>query len=154
MDETSLRAAFAVLDAIKKLQKKEIDFVAGWGGEPLVEKNAEMNALFMQLAVERRLPIGYFSSLVFLGDKTFAALAQHASHLKFLQTTLDARGAIHDKLRSIPDAFNRTVNNIDRLLRADVPVIIRTNVGPHNISWVPELAEFYEQKGWYDFPKF
>lgn len=154
MEETSLKAAFNFLDVIKNLQKKEIDFVAGWGGEPLTEKNAEMNELFMQMAIERNIPIGYFSSLILLGDKGFSILAKHAPYLKFLQTTLDAKGEVHDKLRNIPNAFNRTVANIDRLLKADLPVIIRTNVGPHNINLVPELAEFYETKGWYDFPKF
>jgi len=154
MDETSLRAAFNFLDVIKNLQKKEIDFVAGWGGEPLVEKNMEMNALFVELAKERKIPIGYFSSLLLLGDKGFELLKNNAAYLKFMQTTLDAVGGVHDKLRSIPNAFNRTVFNINRLLRADVPLIIRTNVGPHNIDLVPQLAEFYEQQGWFEFPKF
>jgi uncharacterized protein len=154
MDETSLKAAFNVLDVIKNVQKKEIDFVAGWGGEPLIEKNMDMNTLFVAFAKERKIPIGYFSSLTLLGDKGFDLLAKNAPYLKFMQTTLDAKGEIHDKLRKIPQAFDRTVFNIDRLLKADVPVIIRTNVGPHNIDLVPELAEFYEKKGWYDFPKF
>jgi len=154
MDDASIKAALNFLDLMKKLQHKEIDFVAGWGGEPLLEKNSALNERFIVLAREREMPVAYFSSLVTLGHKHYSILKKYADHMRFLQTTLDAVGKTHDALRNIPGAFEKTTHGIDLLLRANLPVIVRTNVGPHNINLVPALAAFYEEKGWFEFPKF
>ncbi|MEM7175098.1 MAG: radical SAM protein [Chlamydiota bacterium] len=154
MDEVGMRAAFNVLEVIRNLQEKEIDFVAGWGGEPLQEKHAAMNELFINLAKEKNMPIAYFSSLVTMGTKLFNSLATHASNIKFLSTTLDAMPEIHNQLRQVSNAFEKTTRQIDKLLEADLPIVIRTNIGPKNLENIPKLAAFYEEKGWFEHPKF
>ncbi len=154
MDKTSIDAAFNFLNFIKDLQEKEIDFVAGWGGEPLQEKNSDINEYFIKKAVQNGYKVAYFSNLAFVGAKLTKILSEHAENFKFIQTTLDDIPTKHDHYRNLNNAFERTVNAIDGLLKSDLPVIVRTNVGEHNIDALPYLAEFYEEKGWFNYPKF
>jgi uncharacterized protein len=154
MTPTSLRAAFDTICLLSDLQEKRISFAAGWGGEPLQEKHHELNETFVSLAKERSLPIAYFSNLAMLGKRLFGLLERNAEHIKFLSTTLDATRSQHDGLRRFPGAFDRTVEAISRCLSMGVPITVRTNVGPHNMSTLPDLAEFYHSQGWSDSPNF
>ena len=74
--------------------------------------------------------------------------------MEFIQTTIDDIGEAHNETRSMKNAFEKTVANIDKLLKENLPVIVRTNIGEHNIDSIPRIAEFYEKKGWFDYPKF
>jgi uncharacterized protein len=154
MDKESIRAAFNFLDLIKDLQCRDIDFVAGWGGEPLQEKNVDANREFIKSAKQRGFNIAYFSNLAFIGDETVRLLSENADHFKFIQTTLDNIPSEHNKQRKIQNAFEKTVESVNRLLKLDLPIIVRTNIGAHNIEALPKLAEFYHEQGWFKFPKF
>jgi uncharacterized protein len=154
MDGKSINAAFDFLDLIRDLQCRDIDFVAGWGGEPLQEKNADINKDFIKNALQRNFKVAYFSNLAFIGDETVRILSENANHFKFIQTTLDNIPEEHNKYRKTLNAFEKTVDSVNRLLELDLPVIVRTNVGAHNIEALPRLAEFYHEQGWFEFPKF
>lgn len=154
MTPESLEAAFNALGLLCDFQEKSVSFVAGWGGEPLQEKHHALNERFMALAKERTLPISFFSSLATVGPKLFKLLESYAPDIKFVSTTLDATESQHDGLRQIRGAFNRTVAAINTCLRMGISVGVRTNVGPHNMDGVADLAAFYESQGWFDFPNF
>ena len=154
MTPDSLEAAFKTLDFIRDLQEKEVEFAAGWGGEPLQEKHQEVNERFVALAKERGLPIVYFSNLAMTGRRLLALLEENSAHIKFLSTTLDATQTVHDGFRGMPGAFKRTVESIDTCLRMGLPVVVRTNVGPHNMDCLVELAAFYDSRKWFDLPNF
>lgn len=154
MTPESLDAAFAALDLIQDLQRKEIEFVAGWGGEPLQERHHRLNEHFIARAVERSLSITYFSNLALIGPRTLDLLARNAPHILFLSTTLDGPCQQHDGLRRLRGAFERTASSIAACLQVGVTVAVRTNLGAHNIGTLPELASFYEAQGWFDLPNF
>lgn len=154
MDKDSLTAAFKALCLLQDLQQKEIEFVGGWGGEPLQEKNYQINELFVALAKQRGFSVGYFSNLALIGSNLSAFLEKNVGSIKFIQTTLDAPSDQHNQYRKIPQAFERTVSTINTLLRIGHCIRVRTNIGPHNINLVPDLAKFYQSQGWFDFPNF
>lgn len=154
MTKEALEEGFKVITTMRDIQNREIDNVAGWGGEPLREKNYELNKKFVDLANKNNIPIAYFSSLAEIGEKSMQLLKDNAHRIKFLSTTIDDLEEEHNKYRKLPNAFQTTVKNIDILLEAGVPVIIRTNIGAHNIDKLPQLAEFYYKKGWFEYPKF
>jgi radical SAM protein with 4Fe4S-binding SPASM domain len=150
MTPESLEAAFKALDLLKGLQDKEIEFVAGWGGEPLQEKNYGINEQFLALARDGALPVAYFSNMAMMGPRLIHLLQENASGIKFVSTTLDGIPAYHDKLRNIPGSFHRTVASITACLGAGLNVAVRTNIGSGNMHYLPDLAAFYESQGWFD----
>lgn len=154
MDNQSLSAAFEVLNMVRTLQNKKIDFVAGWGGEPLQEKNFEINKIFINYACKYNMPISYFSNLAFIGNKLIDLLNEYKYNIKFIQTTIDGLEFKHNKNRSFPNSFKITISNIDKMLKLGLPVIVRTNVGENNVDDIPQIADFYEQKGWFNYPQF
>lgn len=154
MNPEAIGRAFAFLDMIRAIQRKEIEFVAGWGGEPLQERRLDVNRCFLESAVAHGIPVAYFSNLALLGEGLMALLKAHSAHIRFIQTTLDDLGPAHDRIRQLPGAYSTTRANITRMLNLGLPVIVRTNVGAHNIEAVPRLAEFYQGEGWFEFPKF
>lgn len=154
MNEESISSAFEFLNMIRTIQGKDIDFVAGWGGEPLQEKNFEINKIFMDYAYKYNMPVAYFSNLAFIGDRLIDLLKKNKEKIKFIQTTLDDLEEKHNANRNFPNAFDITINNIDKMLREDLPVIVRTNIGANNVEAIPNLAEFYKSKGWFNYPKF
>lgn len=154
MTKESMENAFNFLNTMKTIQQRKIEFVAGWGGEPLQEKNYELNKWFIDLANNYNFPVAYFSNLAFIGDKLIDLLKNGTNNLLFIQTTIDNLGEKHNQLREFPNAFETTVKNIDKLLKMGFPINIRTNVGPHNIDALPKIAQFYYDKGWFEYPKF
>lgn len=154
MDKESIVSAFDFLNMMRTIQGKQIDFVSGWGGEPLQKKNFEINKLFLEYACKNDMPVAYFSNLAFIDEKLIDLLQIYKERIKFIQTTLDDMNKNHNSNRKLPNAFEITVNNIDRMLKKDLPVIVRTNIGANNIDDIPELAKFYKSKGWFDYPKF
>ncbi|MDR1417601.1 MAG: SPASM domain-containing protein [Endomicrobium sp.] len=154
MDEESLKIAFNFLNTIKTIQQRKIEFVAGWGGEPLQTKNYELNKLFVKLANKYNFPVAYFSNLAYVDKKIIDLLENDVHNLSFIQTTIDDLGEKHNKFRQLPNAFEITVDNIDKLLKKGLSVGIRTNIGVHNIQSLPQIAQFYYDKGWFEYPKF
>ena len=154
MDERSISSAFEFLIMMKTIQNKEIDFVAGWGGEPLQEKNLEINKIFLDNACKYNVPVAYFSNLAFIKDNLIDLLRQYKEKIKFIQTTLDDLEENHNANRKFSNSFNLTVSNIDKMLEKDLPVIIRTNIGATNVDAIHRLANFYKEKGWFNHPKF
>ena len=154
MDEETLKSSFEFLNMISTLQGRRVDYVSGYGGEPLQVKNYDINRLFIDLAKKNGYRISYFSNLALLDKKLIDLLIDNSSHMNFIQVTLDDIGEAHNATRGIPNAFEKTVNNIDQLLKGNVPIVVRSNIGEHNIDSLPKIAKFYEDKGWFKFPNF
>ena len=100
------------------------------------------------------MPISYFSNLAFIGNKLIDLLNEYKYNIKFIQTTIDGLEFKHNKNRSFPNSFKITISNIDKMLKLGLPVIVRTNVGENNVDDIPQIADFYEQKGWFNYPQF
>ncbi len=154
MDEESLRSAFRALDNIQEYYGKTSKWAVGFGGEPLKGNLTEINTLFMSLAHERGIPITYFSNLAMTSQELRDVLKKNAGQLHFIETTLDGPPAVHNALRMLDEPFQRTERTITELLKAGVPITVRTNVNQENLAGIPELAEAFERNGWFGLPNF
>jgi len=154
MDSDSIKSSFKAIDLIQSLNQKKVSWVAGYGGEPLQKGSHDINELFISLAKQRGLPIVYFSNLAMLDSDLLSLLKSNAKYISFISTTLDGVDSKHNVLRKYPNSFNQTVDNIDILLQSGIHVTVRTNIDLTNINNLIELADFYEKKGWFDYPNF
>ena len=66
MDQESLEKAFDFLKMVCSLQGRKVDFVSGYGGEPLQSKNYDINKKFIDLANKNGYKISYFSNLALI----------------------------------------------------------------------------------------
>ena len=105
MDQESLEKAFDFLKMVCSLQGRKVDFVSGYGGEPLQSKNYDINKKFIDLANKNGYKISYFSNLALIDDKLIELLSKNANNMKFLQVTLDDIGEAHNATRGIANAF-------------------------------------------------
>lgn len=71
----------------------------------LFKKNSLSTELFVDFAKQRGLPVGYFSNIALIGDKLFPFLEKNVGNIKFIQTTLDALSAEHNKHSKDPKCF-------------------------------------------------
>lgn len=154
MQLVSVKEAFKALDFFADLKRKKVDWVSGFGGEPLKANLYDVNKLFIDEAKIRKIPVVYFSNLAEIDDALIQLLADNSEYIKYISTTIDGLEEQHNSLRKLPDAFNKTISNVEKLLNLGMTVFVRTNVDANNISCLPEIAQFYDDKGWFELPNF
>lgn len=74
-----------------------------------------------------------------------------------IQTTIDGPKEFHDRRRVDTQGkgtFERIVASIDAALEAGPPIAVRVNVDDQNVYSLPELAKFFESRGWFTQPRF
>jgi len=143
---------------------KLVDFIAshrgdkkvhiGWfGGEPLVgihRIDRITNAL-----TEREIP--FSSSMIsngFLFNEEIAKRAREQWNLKRIQITLDGTENVYNEIKAYvtpcESPFQKVLDNIEYLLKQDIRVSVRINLGFHNAddlnALVDQLAERFEEK--------
>lgn len=81
-----------------------------------------------------------------LFDNILVEKAKKHWNLKNVQITLDGTRQIYRRVKSyvtdITDPFERVLQNIKSLLRAEIKVSIRLNIGLHNYSDMRDLVEY------------
>jgi uncharacterized protein len=147
MNEQTVDSLFeAILSLDSEAAEKCIEL---YGGEPLQVRNFPIIEYILRKGDQN----GY----------TFRAITNGADFYHFVpllsefdfqevQITLDGPKEVHDQRRFRKGGtFDDIVKGIDLALEYDIPIRIRINVDYENIESIPELAEFYVEKGW--FPK-
>ena len=85
-----------------------------------------------------------------LFDTSLVEKAKNLWSVKDVQITLDGTRQTYKRVKAyvtdVEDPFEIVLNNIKSLLRAEIRVHIRLNIGPHNFSDMEELVDFLCQK--------
>ena len=115
-----------------------------FGGEPL------FNLVAIDIICERlaHLGVDFESSMVtngYLFDDEIVKKAIENWHLDNVQITIDGTKKVYNRTKAYiykdENAYERVLNNIERLLNANVKVDIRINVSLRNIDDVEHLVE-------------
>lgn len=136
-DDLSLEEITRILKDGKKLGAHEVHIS---GGEPTVRKDLEQI-----LRIADRL--GYF---VRLQTNMWAFRPEMIPFIletvDEVLTSLDGLENSHDLIRK-RGSFQKTVDSIDRLMKANIRVVVVTAVQQKNYQDIPELVEYLSNKG-------
>lgn len=143
-----------VIDYIKKTsENKSVIYLAWYGGEPLLAKNIIKQISKEVLAYAEQNDKKLISSMVTNGyyvDKDVIEMFKNYN-IKRCQITLDGLETTHNKKRfnkiDNSGSFNRTIENIKKLMEADVIVTIRINIDKNNISELDALLAYLRSVG-------
>ena len=133
---------------IKKASNKPVDF-RWFGGEPLVNANAIDIICNTMITHGIRFKSSMISNGLLFTD-SIVSRARDVWKLKRVQITLDGTKDVYQKTKSYKGAagneFERVIDNINRLIEANIKVIIRLNQGLYNTSDLLELIDFLSMK--------
>ncbi|MBU7015796.1 MAG: radical SAM protein [Theionarchaea archaeon] len=126
--------------------------VSLYGGEPLMAGNMGI----IEFILEKGTEAGYRFDVNTNGLdlKEFAPLLVHYG-LSPVRTTIDGPPEIHDKRRTNgkKGTFHDIVEGIEAIQDSKIEIGIRVNVDLDTIKYLPELAHFIQEKGWFDHPR-
>lgn len=141
--ETAEKVAKYIVSTAPKQDMITLDW---FGGEPL------FNHQIIDLITSRVASAGFnfVSSMIsngYLFDDKLVKKAEKDWHLKSIQITLDGTEEVYNKTKAYiykdcESPFKRVIENIHRLLRANINVSIRINIDKHNFDNLVELANF------------
>jgi len=134
----SSETALATADFITKKSANSKFSIEWFGGEPLCNIDA-INTISTILN-ERQL--NFSSSMItngYLFDGELINNAKKIWHLKSVTITLDGREQVYNKIKNYiyndnVNPYNKVIDNIHKLLKAEIYVTIRLNLGKHNIN--------------------
>lgn len=130
------------------------NFIALYGGEPLLKENKEA----ITYLVEKGRELGfkfYTATNGFDLDNYVDLLAP--DRICFLQITIDGMPMLHNQKRihkSGNPTFEKIVSNIGLALKKDVVVSIRVNTDKSNIGQLNELNQYFKEIGYLENEKF
>ncbi|MDR5695716.1 MAG: radical SAM protein [Armatimonadota bacterium] len=157
MSLVEVRNAFAAIEAIRQERYPAADaHLILFGGEPLMRsvkpcvdhilQEAEVRGFGVEV-VTNGVQIRHFLDL----------LLPRREIIRQIQITLDGPPEVHDRrrmFRSGAGTFSRIVRNVDLLLQKGMPITIRINVDRENITSLPRLIAYMENRGWTLYPNF
>ena len=147
MTESNMTIATAsrVVEYMQECAGEEPLKIAWFGGEPLF--NYPIIDFITDRLRERGLQyesIMYSNGLLF--NSELVEKARNIWNMKSVQITLDGTRHVYKRVKAyvtnVDDPFERVLENIRNLLRAEIRVILRLNIGPHNYSDMHELIDF------------
>ena len=116
-----------------------------FGGEPLF--NYQIIDFITSGLKERG--VSFESDMISNGllfDDALVEKAKNLWNLKRVQITLDGTRNVYKRVKAYvrgeADPFERVLQNIKSLLKAEIRVCIRLNIGPHNYSDMQDLVDF------------
>lgn len=144
IENMNRETADAVVDYIIRTHAPGQTIKLSWfGGEPLLRVNI-IDRICRGIA---DAGVDFHSIITTNGSLWTPELIQKAKtlwKLSKVQITMDGVGEEHERRKayvSLPDSYNITVQNIDRLVKADIAVIVRLNMDVDNIE---SIEQFYD----------
>ncbi len=141
----TMETASQVIEYIEEQAKGDSVYIEWFGGEPLfnypvIDYIADgMRARGIQFK-------SYMVSNGLLFDSTLIGIANNRWNLEGVQITLDGTGEVYNRVKAyvtdITDPFERVLQNIKGLLKADIKVSIRLNMGLYNYREIQDLVDF------------
>lgn len=142
--------------SIKKIAEdsgRPVKEIVLFGGEPLLPITQSAVREILQRSNEQGFKVSVCTSGIF-GSEFTPLFREFSDTISVVRITIDGPKKYHDSLRMLPNAFEKTAKGIDDLLEAGIPVMVRTNVGSQNLEVVPEMAEYFVERGWSNHSKF
>jgi radical SAM family uncharacterized protein len=131
-DDEELLSVEAEKRLFVKLADSGVLFLGFEGGEPLLRKDLPA---ILAAAHER-----FHTSLVSNGLLLERRIDEIARHLDLLFVSLDGEPALHDRLRGLPGAFDRTVRGVEAA-RGRVPIALNTTLTRSGLDDAPRMVE-------------
>lgn len=146
--------AYMAQEKIQPHKELRNNTITLYGGEPLLAENKEVVSYIVEEGRKR----GYTFVAVTNGYEVEHFLDLLApDSINKLQITIDGPKPIHNQRRihyKDHDTFDKIVTNIQLALEKDIKVTVRMNSDDQNIKQYTVLKNFFEQKGFYSYPKF
>ena len=148
----TIKTASRALDYMQEKADGEHIKIVWFGGEPLL--NYPIIDYISSGLKKKELEFeSEMMSNGLLFDSALVDKAKNLWNLKQIQITLDGTRHIYKRVKAyvmdVEDPFERVIKNIKSLIKADIRVSIRLNVGLHNDSDIRDLVDFLceEMKG-------
>lgn len=123
--------------------------ITWFGGEPLINTQA-IDIISDGLSNKN---VEFTSSMIsngYLFDNEMIEKAKTKWNLKRVQITIDGTEEIYNKSKSYVykgiNAFKTVMDNIENLLKADISVAIRVNIGLHNVDDIYKLLDEIDKR--------
>lgn len=141
-----------LIEFVKKTSREVSTLQVGWfGGEPLLqfEKIKKMTETFKEICAENGC--NYCSTITtnayLFNDERINDLKEF--NIKRVQITLDGDKEFHNKKRPLADGsgtFDRILENINKIVDKEIPVVLRINVDKENAESIPRLFDLIPQE--------
>ena len=142
-----------IFEAIQKFDNGEIDnrksdfkLIQFYGGEPLQARLYDIIEYILEKGTDLGYKFAVLTNSIEL-DRFEPLLEKYKNYITDIQTTLDGPKEIHDSFR-YNGAFEKTIENMKKVIDLGIHVKFRTNVGQQNKEYIKDLANFYMKKGW------
>lgn len=147
--------AFEAIEIMKPtITKMPGKKLALYGGEPLLKQNYELVSYIVRRAREEGFTV-YAVTNGYDLDSYTEILGEDG--LSMTQITIDGNKEIHDKRRfhyKEGTSFDKIIKNIEIALKKGIDISIRINIDDTNFNNIGELKSFFEEKGFFNYPKF
>lgn len=125
-------------------------FLHWFGGEPLYNLDV-IDIIVSRLAKEGIEFQSKMTTNGYLFDEKLAAKAKNIWKMKSVQISLDGTEAVYNKTKAYVNSkgvnsFKLVTDNIERLLKNDIYVSIRLNLGEHNYQDLYNLVDFLAER--------
>jgi uncharacterized protein len=127
------------------------------GGEPLLRNRRNIAAL--DHLVSRLIGKDWPFNITTNGTELDRYVASHVASEKCrnIQVTLDGPREVHDRRRHFrggAPSFDRIAAGVDSALASGWKITLRVNLDMANVSTLPALATFVQQRGWLGYERF
>jgi radical SAM protein with 4Fe4S-binding SPASM domain len=138
-DELTTAEALALCDQFRDLMVQEVDFT---GGEPLMRRD-------WPTIVSRVAALGIRSKLVTNGTLVTPEKARELKDagLHAVGVSIDGLAATHDRIRGADGLLAETLEGVEHLLAADLPVTAITTVNGLNLPELPAIFKMLVARG-------
>lgn len=147
-----------VANFIVNIRNKEKPVTISWfGGEPTF--NTKPMEIIYNKLIEEKIP---FSSTMisngYLIDEELCEKFAKVYNMRHIQITIDGYGDKYDKVKNYiynndESAFEKVMDNVERLLKAGIDISIRMNLDLHNAESLRELILYLKKRFW-SYPNF
>ncbi|MDD4202480.1 MAG: radical SAM protein, partial [Candidatus Omnitrophica bacterium] len=132
---------------IKKLMDRLYDSGVLWftftGGDPMIRE--DFSELY-DYAKRKGFIFSIMTSLVSLNDEILEMMKKEPPFS--IDMTLNAVDAkTYEDISQVPGSFERVMNNIDKVIKAGLPLKIKTLISKKNIDQMEDIKAFIESKG-------
>ncbi|MBU7000450.1 MAG: radical SAM protein [Theionarchaea archaeon] len=147
--ESKVMSSRTVNQVFTIVEEREGDTVILYGGEPFQVATTSVVEQIAKLSKETGCSLSACTNGLELLD--FEPLFDYFSEI---MVTLDGVEPVQNFRRpSVKGpSFATVVRSIEGVIEAGIPVTISVNADAQNVESLPELADFFMEKGWHDLP--